>query len=229
MARSFVFAIFAFIAAAKAPTAWHSAVAAHDQPSFNAISLAAYDALRLAVMTTFATLVALRPPSVRASRTPVAFVACAGAIAAIVLLQGTDGSSGNGVLVVADVLMVAACLWQLVAVLTLGRCFGILPEARGLVVRGPYKLVRHPVYLGEFGACAGLVLGAPTAWNFLCGGAFVFFQAVRMRLEEQALTGQFPEYTAYAAATPRLVPRVWMPGRAAAVTLLPSAGDSTAA
>ena len=35
---------------------------------------------------------------------------------------------------------------------------------------------------------------------------FVGAQAIRMRLEELALVAEFPEYAAYAAATPRIVP-----------------------
>ena len=92
--------------------------------------------------------------------------------------------------------------------LALGRCFGILPEARGLVTRGPYRFVRHPVYLGELGAVAGLSIGAPSLWNLLVLVAFYAAQAARMRLEEQALGREFPEYADYGAVTPRLVPRV---------------------
>src|SRR5687768_62148 len=38
--------------------------------------------------------------------------------------------------------------WQLAAKATLGRAFGLLPASRGLVTRGPYRVVRHPIYLG---------------------------------------------------------------------------------
>jgi protein-S-isoprenylcysteine O-methyltransferase Ste14 len=93
-------------------------------------------------------------------------------------------------------------------VLALGRCFGVLPEVRGLVTRGPYSVVRHPVYLGELGACAGLVLAAPTPWNVGVAAVFTAAQFVRMRLEERALGSEFPEYRSYAARTPRLVPRL---------------------
>ena len=49
-------------------------------------------------------------------------------------------------------------IWSLAV---LGRCFGLFPEVRGLVLRGPYRLVRHPVYLGEIVAALGLLLAKP--------------------------------------------------------------------
>jgi protein-S-isoprenylcysteine O-methyltransferase Ste14 len=68
--------------------------------------------------------------------------------------------------------------------------------------------VRHPVYLGEIGACAGLVIASPTLANATLLGLFGAAQAVRMRFEERALAGAFPEYAEYAARTSGLVPRV---------------------
>ena len=75
------------------------------------------------------------------------------------------------------------------------------------MTRGPYRLVRHPVYLGEIGACTGLAVAAPTLANAAILALFITAQAVRMRLEEQALGRAFAEYAEYRARTPRLIPR----------------------
>ena len=129
------------------------------------------------------------------------------AIAAVLAFTPPGGGAAPGLILAGDLVAVLACIWLLASVLALGRCFGVLPEARGLVTRGPYRAVRHPVYLGEITACAGLALAAPSLRNGLVLAVFVGAQLVRMGFEERALTHAFPEYAAYAERTPRLVPR----------------------
>jgi protein-S-isoprenylcysteine O-methyltransferase Ste14 len=58
---------------------------------------------------------------------------------------------------------------------------------------------------------AGFLVGAPSVWNLVAAAMFVAAQTVRMRLEERALEREFPEYGTYAAATPRLLPRIQRP------------------
>ena len=171
-------------------------------------ALVGYWTLKAAVVAAFTFFIAVRPESRRPSRDPLAFVACAAALVLVVILRQPSGGSTTLVLA-GDFVALVSYVWLLASVLALGKCFGILPEARGLVTRGPYRFVRHPVYLGELGAVLGFVIGAPTFWNIGVLVAFYAAQAVRMRLEEQALTREFPEYAGYAAATPRLVP--WAP------------------
>lgn len=93
----------------------------------------------------------------------------------------------------------------------LGRCFGVLPDARGMVTGGPYRVVRHPIYLGEIGAVAGVLIASPNARNLLALAAIVAAQIGRARLEERTLTAAFPGYAEYAARTPMLVPRPHLP------------------
>jgi protein-S-isoprenylcysteine O-methyltransferase Ste14 len=181
-------------------------VAADPTPRPALISV--YFALRAAVVITFVILVLRRPQARRRSREPLAFGACAVAMLAVVALGGPDSHTSTALVLAGDIVAVCACAWLLASVVVLGRCFGVLPEARGLVTRGPYRLVRHPVYLGEIGACAGLVLASPAVWNIVILGLFVGAQAVRMRLEEAALTAEFPQYEQYAARTARLLPRL---------------------
>ena len=106
------------------------------------------------------------------------------------------------ILLVSDGLMV----YPLIA---LGKSFSLMPQARKLVTAGPYAWVRHPLYLVEEAAVAGVLL--QYAWYaalpFLM--LHVAVQIRRMQLEEKVLREAFPEYAAYAKRTPRFIPGVW--------------------
>jgi protein-S-isoprenylcysteine O-methyltransferase Ste14 len=169
-------------------------------------AIAGYWVLKTAIIAAICYFVAVRNEPRTKSRNPVAVLAFVVALGAVAFLREPADSNSTTLVLIGDFVALAACVWLLASVLTLGRCFGILPEARGLVTRGPYSIVRHPVYLGEFGTFAGLLIAAPTAWNLAAVLAFCAGQAVRMRLEEEALTHEFPEYSDYAARTPAVVP-----------------------
>jgi protein-S-isoprenylcysteine O-methyltransferase Ste14 len=102
----------------------------------------------------------------------------------------------------------AACL-SLASLLSLGKRFGVFPALRGLVTRGPYRLVRHPMYLAYVIADIGYNL---EEWNFgtvllvLAGWASLLY---RMRAEERILS-QDAGWSAYAASVRyRLLPGIW--------------------
>ena len=163
--------------------------------------------LKTAIVAAFAYFVLVRPTSRRQTRAAIALAACIVATLGAVALQGPTDAVPVPMLFAGEVIALISAGWLLASVLALGRCFGILPEVRGLVTRGPYRYVRHPVYLGELGVLSGLVIGAPTIWNATCAAAIVAAQVVRMGLEERALEAEFPAYATYALRTPRLLPR----------------------
>ena len=88
----------------------------------------------------------------------------------------------------------------------LGKSFSIMAEARRLVVAGPYRIVRHPLYLCEGLAILGVMLQVISPWAVLAGFAIAMIQYRRMLNEEAILNSAFPEYRDYAARTPRIVP-----------------------
>ena len=89
---------------------------------------------------------------------------------------------------------------------TLGRSFGIAPADRGLVREGPYRLVRHPMYLGELVSLAGAVTGDPSAWNVALIHVLLLSLLLRIRWEERAVFN----YGAYAGRVRwRLIPGIW--------------------
>lgn len=88
--------------------------------------------------------------------------------------------------------------------LVLCRSFGIVPEARELKTTGPYRFVRHPVYLGQFLAQAGVLLcfaRTHAVWiGLYC--VFVGLQLYRSKLEDRVLASAFgEEYEAWQRRT----------------------------
>jgi protein-S-isoprenylcysteine O-methyltransferase Ste14 len=106
-------------------------------------------------------------------------------------------------------LILSGTVFALYAVLKLGRSLSMLPEARRLVTAGPYAAIRHPLYLGEAIALAGLTL---QYFSLAAVALFVVqcaFQLERMKNEEKILAQIFPEYRGYAARTARLIPGLY--------------------
>jgi protein-S-isoprenylcysteine O-methyltransferase Ste14 len=73
--------------------------------------------------------------------------------------------------------------------LSLGRSFGLIPANRGVVVAGPYALVRHPIYTGYLIVHAAFLLAHPTAWNIAVIAIADSALVVRALIEERVLRG----------------------------------------
>ena len=104
--------------------------------------------------------------------------------------------------------MIAACL-SLTSLLSLGRRFGVFPAMRGLMTRGPYRFVRHPMYLAYVIADIGYNFqewNIGTALLVLAGWASLFY---RIQAEERILSHD-ARWSAYAASVRcRLLPGLW--------------------
>lgn len=107
------------------------------------------------------------------------------------------------------ILVTVAAVLSLTSLATLGRLFGVRPALRGVASRGPYRIIRHPMYLSYFAADIGYNL---QEWNLgtvlltLFGWASLVY---RIHAEERVLA-QDPTWTSYIATVRyRLVPGIW--------------------
>ena len=90
----------------------------------------------------------------------------------------------------------AGLLAIIAAKLTLGRSFGLMPANRGIVRRGIYRVVRHPIYAGYLVTHATFLIAHPTLWN--CALIFTSDAALLVRavFEERTLARD-AEYADY--------------------------------
>jgi len=105
----------------------------------------------------------------------------------------------SGLVIVGTSLAFAVLRW-------LGKSFSIMAEARGLITSGPYALVRHPLYICEEIALVGVLIQVISPMAILIAVIHGAFQFRRILNEEKVLRATFPQYQAYAAHTPRLIP-----------------------
>jgi protein-S-isoprenylcysteine O-methyltransferase Ste14 len=93
--------------------------------------------------------------------------------------------------------------------MALGRSFGLVPANRGVVVRGPYCFVRHPIYLGYLISHVAFFLAQPTLWNaaiIVVGDGTLIARAM---MEERVLSRD-AAYASYCRRVSwRLVPGVF--------------------
>ena len=108
--------------------------------------------------------------------------------------------------IAADLIVVVGMAFSVYALSMLGRSFSIVPQARKLVNHGPYRLIRHPLYLGELATIFGVILVSLATLSIILFIVLCVLQIYRALEEEKLLTGMFPEYKEYSSRTARFIP-----------------------
>jgi protein-S-isoprenylcysteine O-methyltransferase Ste14 len=112
-------------------------------------------------------------------------------------------------------LIAVGSIWFcLAAVQTLGKQWGLVArvvDGHELITKGPYGIVRNPIYLGMFGLLVATGL-AVSRWHALVAGAVLFLigTELRIRSEEKLLRPAFGDkFDEYARRVPAFFPRVF--------------------
>lgn len=105
-------------------------------------------------------------------------------------------------------LLAPPTLAMLASYVALRRSYALMAEARSLVARGPYALVRHPVYVSQ-ALCGAVVVAFRFSWeSAVIYVAFLAIQHARAKAEEAALAAAHgADWQAYAARVGRYWPR----------------------
>jgi protein-S-isoprenylcysteine O-methyltransferase Ste14 len=106
-----------------------------------------------------------------------------------------------------------AILWSLALVLPglwlRGYAAGYVKKNRELTQTGPYAYTRNPLYLGSMLIAFGFafaLLSWPVALVLAIGFLAIYVPVIAS--EERFLRGAFPDFEAYCARVPRLIPRL---------------------
>jgi protein-S-isoprenylcysteine O-methyltransferase Ste14 len=98
---------------------------------------------------------------------------------------------------------------SVVSLFALGRSFGSVAADRGMVDRGPYAIVRHPLYTGYLLIQVGYIFQSISWWN-VSVVLFVTASNVGRALAEERVLATSGEYETYQRRVRwRLLPRVW--------------------
>jgi protein-S-isoprenylcysteine O-methyltransferase Ste14 len=137
----------------------------------------------------------LRRPSADISVRPGDWMLAATATFAPLMLMPAE-ETGPALADVGLFLLIVGNFWQCFAKFVLRRSFGIAPANRGIVMRGPYLVVRHPIYAGYLITHLAFLIAHPVFWN---GAVIVIADTaliLRALIEERVLNHD-AEYQAY--------------------------------
>ena len=85
-----------------------------------------------------------------------------------------------------------------------------LDAGHQLATGGPFRLLRHPIYMGLNLLAVGSAVWDPTLVTWIAAGLMILGSDLRARSEERLLTAAFGEtYTTYCRRTARFVPRLY--------------------
>ena len=117
--------------------------------------------------------------------------------------------AGSADVLVGDFLQITGIIFQIAALVSLNRSFGILPAHREVKSSGCYRFVRHPLYFAYTIDIIGFVINNASVYNIAVLAIGTAFQLLRIHYEEAVLF-QYPDYSRYAVHTKwRLIPLVW--------------------
>jgi protein-S-isoprenylcysteine O-methyltransferase Ste14 len=85
----------------------------------------------------------------------------------------------------------------------------VVKQGATLVTRGPYRFIRHPMYLAVLLVIWPLIIDHFSLLRVTAGVILTLDLIIKMLFEEGLLKKQFAEYNAYMKTTRRLIPLIF--------------------
>ena len=128
-------------------------------------------------------------------------------IAAVILLAVTeDLFSSSAVAIAVQILAVGVAIWARRSFPTGAFRVDATPSADMVIRRGPYRLIRHPMYSAALLFIWAAALSHLSLRTGSIGVVVTVVIALRITLEERFLRERYPEYAAYMKVTKAVVP-----------------------
>ncbi len=124
-------------------------------------------------------------------------------------------NEGNTTVTIVGICMIVLGIFLRVwAIRTLGKYFTatvVLQQKQTLITSGPYRIVRHPSYLGAFLSIVGCAVFLNAYLSIIIAAILMCFSyIIRIRAEEKALIQYFGnDYLQFSKKTNRLFPLIW--------------------
>jgi protein-S-isoprenylcysteine O-methyltransferase Ste14 len=98
------------------------------------------------------------------------------------------------------------------AIIIMNKKFNIASEVISgakLIRKGPYKIIRHPMYLSVFLVTLCWLIDYFTYTRLIATLILYFAMILKINHEEKLLKSAFPEYEEYQSQTKRIIPYVY--------------------
>lgn len=129
-------------------------------------------------------------------------------IAILYLLISGNLLSLSPFVIVAQILAVTLSIWARRSFQAGQFSIHAEPKDGQLLLRGPYRLIRHPMYAAALLFTWAGILSHISLVNLVIGVIITGIIAVRIVTEEQYLRTRYPDYVEYSSRTKRLIPSI---------------------
>jgi protein-S-isoprenylcysteine O-methyltransferase Ste14 len=167
-------------------------------PAANALSFSLAGAINVVWLTgaAFMAVMSFARIAPRAASVNLRTIAASGAMLILpCLMRPTNLSTGALATTGLVFELIGVSLTQ-VARVYMGRSFGVLPANRGIVSKGPFRWVRHPIYFGWFVLSIGYAMSYPNDRNIMLIVITLPFMVWRID-QEEGLLSQDADYQRY--------------------------------
>lgn len=129
------------------------------------------------------------------------------AVIAALIVRGSFFSSSPFV-IAGQVAALALAFWARAAFPKSSFAVAASPKSRELVIRGPYRVIRHPMDAAALLLVWSSVLSHWSLVNGAIGTALLAMLIARVKVEKKALREYFPNYLEYSRKTKAFIPFV---------------------